>query len=74
LSGIPGQLLGITIRELAERFHDLDGMERYVKIWRDLIDAEEKELAVQERRLKMAGIQAESRRIADRPATPLSAP
>jgi hypothetical protein len=49
-AGLPQRLLGMTIRELVEKFHDLDGIERYVKMLRDLAEADEKDQRVQEHR------------------------
>jgi hypothetical protein len=49
-AGLPQRLLGMTIRELVEKFHDLDGIERYVKMLHDLVEADEKDQRVQERR------------------------
>jgi hypothetical protein len=68
---IPQRMLGMTIRELVKKFHDLDGIERYVKMLRDLAEADEKDLAVQEKRLKLAGLQKDTHScIADQSATP----
>jgi hypothetical protein len=42
-AGLPKKLLGTTIRELVIKFKGLDGLERYVKMLRDLAAADEKD-------------------------------
>jgi hypothetical protein len=51
--GLPRRLLGMTIRELVMKFKGLDGLERYVKMLRDLAAADEKDQKTQERRLQL---------------------
>jgi hypothetical protein len=64
-AGLPHRVLGMTIRELVEKFHGLPGIERYVKMVCDLTEADEKDQRVQERRSKLAALQAEARHTAD---------
>jgi hypothetical protein len=52
-AGLPKKLLGMTIRELVIKFKGLDGLERYVKMLRDLAAADEKDQKTQERRLQL---------------------
>jgi hypothetical protein len=52
-AGIPKNLLGMTIRELVIKFKGLDGLERYIKMLRDLAAADEKDQKTQERRLQL---------------------
>jgi hypothetical protein len=52
-AGLPKKLLGMTIRDLVIRFKGLDGLERYVKMLRDLAAADEKDQKTQERRLQL---------------------
>jgi hypothetical protein len=52
-AGLPKKLLGMTIRELVVKFKGLDGLERYVKMLRDLAAADEKDQKTQERRLQL---------------------
>jgi hypothetical protein len=52
-AGLPKKLLGMTIRELVIKFKGLDGIERYVKMLRDLAAADEKDQKTQERRLQL---------------------
>jgi hypothetical protein len=52
-AGLPKKLLGMTIRDLVISFKGLDGLERYVKMLRDLAAAEEKDQKTQERRLQL---------------------
>jgi hypothetical protein len=51
--GLPRRLLGMTIRELVIKFKGLDGIERYVRMLRDLAAADEKDQKTQERRLQL---------------------
>jgi hypothetical protein len=50
---LPKKLLSMTIRELVVKFKGLDGLERYVKMLRDLAAADEKDQKTQERRLQL---------------------
>jgi hypothetical protein len=50
---LPRKLLGMTIGELVKKFRGLDGIERYIKMLRDLAAAEEKDQKIQERRLQL---------------------
>jgi hypothetical protein len=52
-TGLPKKLLAMTIRELVLKFKGLDGIERYVKMLRDLSAADEKDQKTQERRLQL---------------------
>jgi len=52
-AGLPKKLLNMTIRDLVIRFKGLDGLERYVKMLRDLAAADEKDQKTQERRLQL---------------------
>jgi hypothetical protein len=52
-TGLPRKLLGMTIRELVTKYKGMDGLERYVKMLRDLTAADEKDQKVQERRLQL---------------------
>jgi hypothetical protein len=52
-AGLPRKLLGMTIRELVMKYKGLDGLERYVKMLKDLSTADEKDQKVQERRLQL---------------------
>jgi hypothetical protein len=52
-TGLPKKLLSMTIRELVLKFKGLDGIERYVKMLRDLSAADEKDQKTQERRLQL---------------------
>jgi hypothetical protein len=52
-AGLPKRLLGMTIRELVVKFKGMDGLERYVKMLRDLAAADEKDQKTQERRLQL---------------------
>jgi hypothetical protein len=52
-AGLPKKLLGMTIRDLVIKFKGLDGLERYVKMLRDLAAADEKDQKTQERRLQL---------------------
>jgi hypothetical protein len=52
-AGLPKRLLGMTIRELVIKFKGMDGIERYVKMLRDLAAADEKDQKTQERRLQL---------------------
>lgn len=46
-------MLGLTLRELVIKFKGMDGMDRYVKMLKDLSAADEKDQKVQERRLQL---------------------
>ncbi|MDR2097722.1 MAG: hypothetical protein LBP37_04300 [Spirochaetaceae bacterium] len=52
-AGLPRKLLGMTIRELVIKFKGLDGLDRYIKMLRDLAAADEKDQKTQERRLQL---------------------
>lgn len=52
-AGLPKKLLNMTIRDLVIKFKGLDGLERYVKMLRDLAAADEKDQKTQERRLQL---------------------
>jgi hypothetical protein len=52
-AGLPRKLLNMTIRELVIKFKGLDGLERYIKMLRDLAAADEKDQKTQERRLQL---------------------
>jgi hypothetical protein len=52
-AGLPEKLLGMTIRDLVVKFKGMDGLERYVKMLRDLAAADEKDQKTQERRLQL---------------------
>jgi hypothetical protein len=49
-AGLPQRLVGLTLRELVIKFK---GMDRYVKMLKDLSAADEKDQKVQERRLQL---------------------
>jgi hypothetical protein len=51
--GLPKQMLGMTIRELVVKYKGIDGLERHVKMLKDLSIAEEKDQKTQERRLQL---------------------
>jgi hypothetical protein len=51
--GLPKKLLGMTIRELVIKYKGMDGIDRYVKMLKDLSQADEKDQKVQERRLQL---------------------
>jgi len=52
-AGLPKKLLSMTIRDLVVKFKGLEGLERYVKMLRDLAAADEKDQKTQERRLQL---------------------
>jgi hypothetical protein len=52
-AGLPRKLLEMTIRELVIKFKGLEGLERYIKMLRDLAAADEKDQKTQERRLQL---------------------
>ena len=52
-AGLPKQLLNMTIRDLVIKFKGMDGLERYIKMLRDLAAADEKDQKTQERRLQL---------------------
>lgn len=52
-AGLPKKLLGMTIRDLVIKFKGLEGLEKYVKMLRDLAAADEKDQKTQERRLQL---------------------
>lgn len=53
VAGIPKTLLGLTVRDLVVRYGNLNNVERYVRILRDLTTADEKDQRIQERRLML---------------------
>ena len=53
LAVLPSQALGMTIRELVVRYRGMEGLERHVKMLRDLMSAEEREQRTRERRLQL---------------------
>jgi hypothetical protein len=50
---LPQRLLKMTIRDLVIKYRGLDGIDRYIKMLRDLTAADEKDQKVQERRLQL---------------------
>lgn len=52
-AGLPQRLLQTTIRDLVIKYRGIDGLERYVRMLRDLTAADEKDQRVQERRLQL---------------------
>ena len=52
-AGLPKQLLNMSIRDLVIKFKGMDGLERYIKMLRDLAAADEKDQKTQERRLQL---------------------
>ncbi|MDR0785582.1 MAG: hypothetical protein LBE74_06850 [Treponema sp.] len=52
-TGLPTKLLGMSIRDLVARFKGIEGLERYIKMLRDLTAAEEKDQRTRERRLQL---------------------
>jgi hypothetical protein len=52
-TGLPKELLGMTIRELVVKYKGMDGLERHVRMLKDLATAEEKDQKTQERRLQL---------------------
>ena len=52
---IPKRLLGYTLGELVSNFKDLDGIERYIKMLQDLIEADERDLAIRVKRGLLPG-------------------
>jgi hypothetical protein len=53
LSGLPVDLINMSIRELIRNYPGLDKIERYVKIYKEWTAAQEKELRIQERNLTL---------------------
>jgi len=53
LSGVPIDLLNMTIRELIRNYPGLEKIERYVKIYKEWTAASEKEQRIQERKLTL---------------------
>lgn len=51
ISGAAGQAMNMTLRELIVRHGNLDNVEKYTKILRDLTTADDREQKIQERRL-----------------------
>lgn len=49
-TNIPAELLGLTLRELFQRFGSFQGLQDYVKILKDLTTADEKTQRLEERR------------------------
>jgi hypothetical protein len=52
-AGLPQRLLKMTIRELIIKYRGLDGIDRYIKMLRNLTTSDEKDQKVQERRLQL---------------------
>jgi len=50
-SGAAGDMLNMTIRELVSKYGSMQNVEKYVKILRDLVTADEKDQRIQERRM-----------------------
>jgi hypothetical protein len=50
---LPRHILSLSIRELVVKFRGMEGIERYVKMLRDLTAAEERDQKIQERRLQL---------------------
>ena len=50
-SGAAGEMLNMTIRELVSKYGSMQNVEKYVKILRDLVTADEKDQRIQERRM-----------------------
>lgn len=49
-TGQAGKMLNMTIRELVRQYGSMQNVEKYVKILRDLVSADEKDQRIQERR------------------------
>lgn len=49
-SGMPSELLQMTLRELFQKYGSFDGLERYVKVLKDLMTADEKSQRLEEKR------------------------
>ena len=49
--GAAGEMLNMTIRELVSKYGSMQNVEKYVKILRDLVTADEKDQRIQERRM-----------------------
>jgi hypothetical protein len=54
-AGLPGRIMGMTIRELLKRYGGIEGVERYFRIVRDLVEAEKNDLVARELRLGLEG-------------------
>jgi hypothetical protein len=52
-TGVPEEMLGLTIRELINRYGNMANVEKYVRILKDLTAADEKDQRVRERRLAL---------------------
>lgn len=50
-SGMPAELLKMTLRELFQKYGSFDGLERYVKVLKDLMTADEKSQRLEEKRM-----------------------
>lgn len=50
-NGAAGEMLNMTLRELITKYGSMANVEKYVKILRDLVTADEKDQRIQERRL-----------------------
>jgi hypothetical protein len=57
---IPKKILGLTLGEIVSRFKGLDGFERYTKMLKDLIDVDEREQALLDRKAALARQSASS--------------
>lgn len=49
-NGMPAELLQMTLRELFQKYGSFDGLERYVKVLKDLMTADEKSQRLEEKR------------------------
>jgi hypothetical protein len=52
-AGLPQRMLQMTIRDLVIKYKGMDGLERHIKMLRDLTAVDEKDQRVQERRLQL---------------------
>ncbi|GHV79788.1 hypothetical protein AGMMS49944_15790 [Spirochaetia bacterium] len=52
-AGVPAELLTFTLRELVVRYNGMINLEKHARILRDLTTANEKELRIQERSIKL---------------------
>jgi hypothetical protein len=52
-TGVPEEMLGLTIRELINRYGNMANVEKYVRMLRDLTAADEKDQRIRERRLAL---------------------
>jgi hypothetical protein len=53
ITGLPEELLGLTIRELVMRYGSVANLEKYVRMLKDLTTADEKDQKIRERRLAL---------------------